>query len=168
VEYKPLHLGTNDNTHRRWKQKNWYRDKETDQTGGKGKKMKVSQKAEKEKEKIETSSVVFVPPTRGGKLVEMLKDKEDDLANITKFRIRYQEAGGTKLGLLLSTDLGAGSPCRRQDSQPRMSRDKRRPNSETQSIINELYTMQSFQQERQEKGETKEGDLQWRILKIPV
>ena len=80
VEYKPLHLGTNYNTHGRWKKKmqeakNWYKDKEADQAGGKGKRMKVSQKAGKEKEKIETSSVVFVPPTRGGKLVEMLKDK---------------------------------------------------------------------------------------------
>ena len=40
LEYKPLHLGTNYNTHGRWKQKmqeakNWYRDKETDPTGGK-------------------------------------------------------------------------------------------------------------------------------------
>ena len=59
------------------------------------------------KERIETTTVVFVPPTRGGKLAKMLKEKEDDLANITKFRVRYQEAGGTKLGLMFSTDLGA-------------------------------------------------------------
>ena len=25
----------------------------------------------------------------------MMNEKEDDLANVTKFRIRYQEAGGT-------------------------------------------------------------------------
>ena len=141
-EYKPLHLGTKYNTHGRWKKKmqegrNWYKDKEIDQTIGKGKRMKVSQKAGKEKERIETSSVVFVPPTRGGKLVEMLKDKEDDLANITKFRIRYQEAGGTKLGLLFSTDLGAGLSCGRQDCQPCMSRDEKRPNCRAQSILYE-------------------------------
>ena len=41
----------------------------------------------------------------------MLEEKEDDLANITKFRVRYQEAGGTKLGLMFSTDLGAGDAC---------------------------------------------------------
>ena len=104
---------------------NWYRDKETEPTGRKGKKMKIFQKAGKEKERIETSTVVFVPPTRGGKLIEMLKEKEDDLSNITKFRIRYHEAGGTKLGLLFSTDLGAGSSCGRQDCQPCMSRDDR-------------------------------------------
>ena len=54
------------------------------------------------KERIETITVVFVPPTSGRKLAEMLKEKEDNLANITKFRIRYQEAGGTKLGISLS------------------------------------------------------------------
>ena len=115
--------------------KNWYRDKETDQTGGKGKKMKVFQKAGKEKDRIETSSVVFVPPTRGGKTIEMLKEKEVDLANITKFRIRYQEAGGTKLGLLFSTDLGAGASCGRLDCQPCMSRKEKRPNCKSQSIL---------------------------------
>jgi hypothetical protein len=58
--------------------------------------------------------VVFVPPTRGGKLVEMLTEKEEKLANITKFRVKYQEAGGTKLGLLFST---AGGACGRKDCQ---------------------------------------------------
>ena len=70
-------------------------------------------------------------------MIEMLKEKEDDLANITKFRIRYQEAGGTKLGLLFSTDLGAGETCGRQDCQPCMSRKERRLNCRSQSIMYE-------------------------------
>ena len=37
----------------------------------------------------------------------MLTEKEEELANITKFMVKYQEAGGTKLGLLFSTDLAA-------------------------------------------------------------
>ena len=109
-EYKPLHQGTNYNTHGRWKTKmlepaNWYKDKDVEAKMKDGKKKETFQRAGKEK--ITTSTVVFVPPTRGGKLVEMLTEKEVELANITKFRVKYQEAGGTKLGLLFSTDLAA-------------------------------------------------------------
>ena len=77
---------------------------------------------------METTTVIFVPATRGGKLTDMLKEKEDELARIIKFRVRYQEAGGTKLGLLFSTDLGAGDVCGRKDCQPCESRVDNRPN----------------------------------------
>ena len=139
-EFKPLHLGTNFNTLGRWKDKmlesnNWYKDKNAEKSVKGGKKMKIFPEAGKER--IETTTVVFVPPTRGGKLAEMLKEKEDDLAHITKFRVRYQEAGGTKLGLMFSTDLGAGDACGRQDCQPCLSRSEGRPNCKSQSILYE-------------------------------
>ena len=67
----------------------------------------------------------------------MLKDREEELARITKFRVRYQEAGGTKLGLMFSTDLGAGESCGREDCQPCGSRTERRPNCRAQSIMYE-------------------------------
>ena len=60
--------------------------------------MKGSQMAGKDR--VERTTVVFVPATKGEKLAEMLKEKEDDLARIAKFRVRYQVAGGTKLGLV--------------------------------------------------------------------
>ena len=120
--------------------------------------MKIFQEAGNER--IETTTVVFVPPTRGGKLAQMLKEKEDDLANITKFRIRYQEAGGTKLGIIFSIDLGAGEACRRQDCQPCLSRKDRRPNCRSQSILyeskcttcNPIKKKTSMNQEQPRKG----------------
>jgi hypothetical protein len=67
----------------------------------------------------------------------MLKEEEDDLANITKFKVRYQEAGGTKPGLMFSTDLGAGEDFGRQYCQPCLSRNEDRPNCKSQSILYE-------------------------------
>ena len=98
-----------------------------------GKMMKGSQKDGK----IETTTVIFVPATRGGKLTEMLKEKEEELARITMFIVRYQEAGGTKLGLLFSTDLGAGDACGRKDCQPCERMVDKRPNCTAQSILYE-------------------------------
>jgi hypothetical protein len=141
-DYKPLHLGTNFNTLGRWRVKmlernNWYKDQKDKEIGNnrKEKKMKASQMAGKDR--VETTTVVFVPATKGGKLAEMLKEKEYDLARITKFRVRYQEAGGTKLGLMFSTDMGAGDACGRLDCQPCESRTEKRPNCKAQSILYE-------------------------------
>ena len=78
--------------------------------------------SQKGKERIETT--IFVPATKSGKLTEMLKEKEEELAKLTKFRVRYQEAGGTKLGLMFSTDLAAGE-----------SRESKRPNCKAQNIL---------------------------------
>ena len=83
---------------------------------------------------VPTSTVVFVPSRKGGKLMGMLKDKEYELARINKIRVRYQEAGGTKLKLMFSTDFGAGEGCRRYDCQSCGSREKR-PNCKAQSIL---------------------------------
>jgi hypothetical protein len=139
-EYKPLHLGTKYNTLGRWKEKmleknNWYKDKEDGNSEGKGGKRKGFQKDGNER--IQTSTVIFVLATRGGKLTEMLKEKEEELSRLTKFRVRYQEAGGSKLGLQFSTDLGAGESCGRKDCQPCESRVERRPNCRAQSILYE-------------------------------
>jgi hypothetical protein len=81
------------NSMSRWKTKmmaktNWYEDKndtETSTDGWKAGKKKTVQKAGKDTIKI--STVIFVPSTIGGKLVTMLKDREDELARITKFRV---------------------------------------------------------------------------------
>ena len=116
---------------------NWYEDKtgEKEGTGLKdGKRRKMDMKDGRD---VPTSTVVFVPPSKGGKLLGMLKDKEDELARITKFRVRYQEAGGTKLGLMFSTDLGAGEGCGRNDCQPCGSRKEKRPNCKARSILYE-------------------------------
>ena len=59
------------------------------------------------------ASVVFFPSTRGGTLVRKLKDREETLAGITGFGIKFQEAGGTQLGNLFNTNLGKGLHCTR-------------------------------------------------------
>ena len=110
------------------------------------------------KERVETTTVIFVPATRGGKLTEMLNEKEDELARITMFRVRYQEAGGTKLGLLFSTDLGAGEACGRLDCQPCESRTEKISNCRAQSILYESKCVicnpndTSSRQEQKRKG----------------
>ena len=48
---------------------------------------------------------MFVPNTRRGILVNKLKEGKDELAMITGFRIKYEEAGGVQLGKMFLTDL---------------------------------------------------------------
>ena len=43
------------------------------------------------------ATVVFVPSTRGITLLRSLKEDEDRMAEITGFRVKYQEAGGSIL-----------------------------------------------------------------------
>ena len=65
----------------------------------------------------------------------MLKEKEDGLVRMTRFRVKIQEAGGTKLAAMFSTDLAKGESCGRVDCQPCGS--ERRLNCKTQSILYE-------------------------------
>ena len=65
----------------------------------------------------------------------MLKEKEDGLVRMTRFRVKIQEAGGTKLAAMFSTDLAKGESCGRDDCQPCGS--ERRPNCKAQSILYE-------------------------------
>ena len=67
---------------------------------------------------VPTTSVMFVPNTRRGILVNRLKEGEDELARITGFRIKYQEAGGVQLGKMFSTDLARDQPCGRNVCWP--------------------------------------------------
>ena len=74
------------------------------------------------RERIETTTVICVQATKGGKMTEMLKEKEEELSRIIK------------LGLLFCTDLGVCEVCGRNDYQPCESRVVRRPNCKAQSI----------------------------------
>ena len=69
------------------------------------------------------TTVVFVPSTRGGLLVRKLK--EDRMADITGFRIKFQVAGGSKLINCFDKDLGKGLHCGRTPCPPCDSTDKR-------------------------------------------
>jgi hypothetical protein len=45
--------------------------------------------------KGQAATVVFVPGTKGGLLVRKLRER-DEMAALTGFKIKYQEAGGKK------------------------------------------------------------------------
>ena len=49
------------------------------------------------KDGVEVKTVVFVPSIRGGILVRRLREREETLANITGFGIKFEEAVGTQL-----------------------------------------------------------------------
>ena len=82
--------------------------------------MKGSQKDgnKKREAKIETSTVMFIPSTRGGLLTSMMRERETEMSRTTRFRVKMQESGGIQLARLFSTDLAKGQPCGRQDCQP--------------------------------------------------
>ena len=75
---------------------NWYKDGQQQRAGilpKDGVNRKEFQRDGKV-ERIATTTVMFVPTTRRGLLTTMLKEQEDKLANMTGFRVKYQEAGG--------------------------------------------------------------------------
>ena len=57
---------------------------------------------------VKTTTVMFVPSSKGGLLIRMMKEREDVLVEMTRFRIKMQEAGGVKLKNMFSTYLAAG------------------------------------------------------------
>ena len=55
------------------------------------------------------TTVVFVLSTKGSVLLMSLKEEEDKMAEMTGFRIKYQEACGNVLVTSFDKDLGKGS-----------------------------------------------------------
>ena len=63
-------------------------------------------------------SVIFVPSTRGGILKRKLREREDELARLTGFSIKFQKAGGTQMLRMFSTNLSGGLHCGRKSCPP--------------------------------------------------
>ena len=82
---------------------------------------------------------MFVPSTRNGVLIKALKEAETEMSKITRFQVRYQEAGGIQLARLFSTDLGKGLPCGREECHTceRYGKDEKRPNCKQANIVYE-------------------------------
>ena len=57
------------------------------------------------------TTVVFVLSTRGSILIQSLKAEEDQMAELTGFRVKYQEAGGSTLANAFNKNLGIGKTC---------------------------------------------------------
>ena len=115
----------------------WYKDsQEQVQTTSNGKRKGKFQKAGDQN--IKTSTVMFIPSTKNGTLIKTLKEAEIEMSRITRFRVRYQEAGGIQLARLFSTDLGKGQPCGREECQPCGRQDDEKiPNCKQSSIVYE-------------------------------
>ena len=56
-----------------------------------------------------------MPSTSGSILVRSLREEEDKMAEITGFRVKYQEAGGSILSNAFNKNLGTGQHCGREE-----------------------------------------------------
>ena len=87
---------------------------------------------------IKVTTVIFVPNTPGGLLIRKLREKEDELSRLTGFKIKFQEAGGSKLANSFSTELARGKHCGRDPCPSCDSNvEERRPNCRSKNILYE-------------------------------
>ena len=84
--------------------------------------------------KIPTTTVVFVPNTKRGILVNK---QENNMSNITGFRIRFQEAGGSQLKNMFSSDLAKGTHCGRTSCPPCDGPGDKKENSTSKNLVYE-------------------------------
>jgi hypothetical protein len=91
-EFQPLYCNAGWRRNRKAKTKamkrsNWYKEggKPTGKDGIGGSKKRIFQKAVKSR--MTSSTVVFVPSTKGGLLIGKLKEREDRMRELTGFRI---------------------------------------------------------------------------------
>ena len=107
------------------KRGNWFRGKvdkepweelQVPRSGGRViKKRKPFRKEGKSKLKKAASTVVFVPSTKESVLVKSLREDEDRMEELTGFRVKYQEAGGSVLSNAFNKNLGNGKECGRKE-----------------------------------------------------
>jgi hypothetical protein len=90
-------------------QENWFRGDKEQEEDGKLARKPVQKAGSKNKldRRIQPTTVMFVPSTRNGTLIKMMRQNEEKLVEMTGFRISYSEAGGTQLGRYFSTNLAA-------------------------------------------------------------
>ena len=102
----------------------------------KGMKMIGLQKAGKHE--MTTTTVMFVPSTKGGILLKILREAEERLSQLTGFKIKYTESGGTPLMNLFNVESGKGSHCGRDICPPcDEGEEGKRQNCRTRSILYE-------------------------------
>ena len=129
------------------KRSTWFRGRKEDESwenlpkprsnGGIRKKKKIFRKAgEKGKLKQAAATVVFVPSTRGSILLKSLKEDEDMMAEVTGFRVKYQEAGGSILVNAFNKNLGSGQSCGRAECPP-CRKPEGRENCKARNIVYE-------------------------------
>ena len=65
-----------------------------------------------------TSTVMLVPNTKGAILINKMKGREPVMCELTDFKVKYAEAGGTPLINMFSQDTGRGAHCNRDVCHP--------------------------------------------------
>ena len=152
--YKPLYQPSG-RCQKRLKSKalqknNWYRDGPRNdspvntETGLETHSLKDGRKGRNTSQKVgenqqmTTSTVMFVPNTKGGLMVNKFKKGEPILCALTDFKVKYAEAGGTPLMNMFNQDTGRGSHCRREVCHPcDGTSDEKRQNCRERSILYE-------------------------------
>ena len=66
---------------------------------------KDGRKDQKKDKNKSASTVMFIPSTKDGKLLKLMREREANLVEMTGFRINYTESGGTQLARIFSTTL---------------------------------------------------------------
>jgi hypothetical protein len=89
------------------------------------------------KQSMTPSTVIFVPSTRGGLLVKKLKENEEEMSNLTGFKVKFQEAGEAKLINSFEKDLGKGRHCGRKPCPPCDMARENRHNCRSRNLIYE-------------------------------
>ena len=153
-KFRPLYQHS-DRNKKRLKKKamskaNWFKDQEKtmdDESACKDE--QVSRKRAKSKKsyqedgrRIPTTTVMFVPNTKNGLLLAKLMEREEILSQLTGFRIKFAEAGGTQLGNMFSLDMGKGQHCRREVCIPcDLTEERRRQDCKTRNLLYETFCL---------------------------
>ena len=123
-EKRPLYRKARDTLKQRIRKKltektTWYRKRKTEQEGEKqsGKKIRTrADNASKKKagSKNNVKAVIFVPRTRSGELAKLLREKEQEMENLTGYRFKIVERTGLNLERLLhKSNPWSGEDCAR-------------------------------------------------------
>ena len=86
-------------------------------------------------EQVRASTVMFVPWTSKGELISRLKEEEERLVEMTGFKVKYQEEGGTPLWLMFSTTLVEGVECGRERCMTCKQNDDRKVDCFASSVV---------------------------------
>ena len=87
---------------------------------------------------IKTRSILFVEVTMRGKLAKALREVEERLRGITKYRTKIVEGVGRKLkDILPNTDPWSGQPCGRNECIPCQQEGDRKQNCKQRNIVYE-------------------------------
>ena len=160
------------------KKKTWYLDRESKKDNHSGarntrKPQKVHKGGNKNKVSkppARTTTVLFVPSTRGGILARKLRE-EEVMSEITGFKIRFQEAGGTQLRNKFNTDLGRGKHCGRKDCHPCDVDGDSRQNCRNINIVYESTCLlcnppECSDQKEEKVGSSSESTSQEEVSKV--